>query len=737
MELDKLLFGNYLPYAKSVIIERALPGIDGFKPVQRRVLVTMEDLGLLKPDADYKKSQKIVGQTMGIHPHGDSSIYEAMQLMTTDYGALNVPYVQSKGSFGKKYSRDLKCGAPRYTNGMLAPICNELFESIKDNAVRFIDNYDCTEKEPELLPVKFPTILVNGSSGVAVGTSTEIPSFSLTHVCKAVQGIIDGSIKTPADLADVLVSPEFPTGGFIHVSKKSMEKLCATGRGSFVLSGKVEIYASKIVINEIPYTTTAEAIIEAIEEAVKEKKIRGISEVDDYIGKDGFSMIIELKKGTDARAVLRDLCILTPLRSSISYRTKVIINDRCKEFGLLELLNTWIDWRAEVISNIYNFRLDRESQEQHLLEAWEKIGNNLTDVAQIMSSNIEQDAKNKIMSKYGLSELQADYIMDRRIRNISKDNAKKSLDRLAKVRELIREYKDILGNVNKQIYKEQAKIIEKYGEDSKTTRAEELTDEDTKRKEVEISSDLVTVVYTKAGFVRRLTSTNDMINKFVSKTGDEEVLRWNIRNNEHILVFDRYGTIHKVLVDNIDASNKAQMTDELYKIAGLEKAEDMIYADACGDYSGYFNLIYPNGRGRRVLYERAQGSRAKYKAYYEEVKPGRYWITKEDKFFMITSKLKAAYCDLTRLNQISNREAFKVARTASSDPFNRLMSYKELPNPSLIDLSKYNKGYTVLIGDDYFWEDKEASERAKQLIADHLNKYNKEEDNSEENEEVE
>ena len=179
------------------------------------------------------------------------------------------------------------------------------------------------------------------------------------------------------------------------------------------------------------------------------------------------------------------------------------------------------------------------------------------------------------------------------------------------------------------------------------------------------------------------------------------------------------------------------MTDELYKIAGLEKAEDMIYADACGDYSGYFNLIYPNGRGRRVLYERAQGSRAKYKAYYEEVKPGRYWITKEDKFFMITSKLKAAYCDLTRLNQISNREAFKVARTASSDPFNRLMSYKELPNPSLIDLSKYNKGYTVLIGDDYFWEDKEASERAKQLIADHLNKYNKEEDNSEENEEVE
>lgn len=728
MQLDKLLFGNYLPYAKSVIIERALPAIDGLKPVQRRVLVSMKELGLLKDDADYKKSQKIVGNTMGLHPHGDSSIYEAMQLMTTSYNGLNEPYIDGKGSFGAVYSRDLKCAAPRYTNGRLAPICNEMFEGINENAVRMVDNYDGTEKEPELLPVKFPNILVNGSSGVAVGTSTEIPTFSLVHVCKAVQGVIDGSIKTPGDLADVLVAPEFTTGGFVHSSRATMEKLCATGRGSFVISGKIEIYATKIVINEIPYNTTAEAIVEAIEECIKDKKLRGISEVNDEIGKDGFRLVVQIKKGQDPRAILRDLCILTPLRSTISYRTKVIVDNRCKEFGLLELINKWISWRTEIISNIYNFRLDRESTEQYMLESWEKIADHIQEVAHTISTNKEKSAVDILMNKYGLTDEQADYLINKKIKSLTTDNAEAALNRLSKVRELIKGYKDVLGNITKKIYDEQKEIIEKYGKAEKTTRVEELTDEDTKRQEVKISSDTVTVVYTKGGFVRRLTSTNDILNKFVSKTGDEEVLRWSIKNNEHILVFDRFGVVHKILVDNIDASNRAQMTDELYKLAGLEKAEDMIYADACGDYSGYFNLIYPNGRGRRVFYEKAKGSRAKYKANYEEVKPGRYWITKENKFFMITYKKKAAYCDLTSLNQLSNREAFKVARTASSDPFVRIMSYKDLPNPSMIDLGKYSKGYTVLIGDDYFWVDNQVNERAKQLIAEHLSKYDKKED---------
>lgn len=731
MEIDKLLISHYLPYAKSVIIDRALVAIDGLKPVQRRILYTMLKLGLL--EGDFKKSQKINGAVMGLHPHGDASIYEALALLTTGYNGLNVPYLTSKGSFGVKYSRDLKCAAPRYTNAKLEPICKELFEGIKENAVDIVDNFDATEEEPVLLPVKFPNILVNASSGVAVGTSSEIPSFSLERVCRAVQGIVRDTIKTPLDLAEVLDSPEFTTGGFVHTSKKNMEKLCTTGTGTFVISGKVEVYASKIVINEIPYTTTAEAIMEAIEEAVKDKRLKGVSEVNDEIGFDGLRLVVQVKKGYDSREILRDLCILTPLRTSISYRTRVIIDNRCVELGLFELLQRWIDFRKTTITRIHNFKLERESDEEHLLEAWEKTIDDIKEVARIVSSNTESKAKEILISNYKLTEKQAEYLMEQKIKQLTTDNAEKHIKRLDKVRELIKEYNYILTHVNEQIDKEQEEIIKKYGKPSKTSRAEEITEDDKKRQEVKISEDVVTVVYTKGGFVRRLTSMNDLLNKFVSKTGDEEVLRWSIKNNDHILVFDRFGVVHKVLVDSIDASNRAQMTDALYKLAGLEKAEDMIYADACGDYTGYFNLIYPNGRGRRVFYDKAVGSRIKYKANYDEVKPGRYWITKEDKFFLITHKLKAAYCDLTRLNQLSNREAFKVARTSSGDPFMRLMKYDDLPNPALINLNKYSKGYTVMIGEDCFWIDKEASESAKTAITEHLNKYK----NKEETEEAE
>lgn len=723
MEISKVLLSNYLPYSKYTIILRAIPGIDGLKPVQRRLLYSMFNLGLGKAEAQRIKSVKVVGEVMSkYHPHGDTSIYEALVNMSTGYEGFNIPYVNGKGSFGKVYSRDLKCSAPRYTEAKLTPICAEFFDGIKEDAVDIVDNFDGTEREPVILPVKFPSILVNSSAGIAVGTSSNIPSFSLNNVCKATQGILKGTIKTPAELAEVLGAPEFTTGGFLHADSKSLEKLCATGRGSFVISGRVEVYSNQIVVTEIPYCTTAEDIMDAIDAHIKDDTLKGVKNVRDEIGLEGLRLVIEIKAGYNSRNVLRDLCRLTPLRSKISFRTRVIVGNRCKELSLLELLDEWIEFREQCLERVYKFRVDRDSEKEYLLSTWEHIKDDIAAVVQMISHNTEEVAKANLMQTYGLEEAQAEYLLDMKIRSITKDRANKALNELASIRERIANNKKVIADKNERykiIYNDLDEMMSKYGSENKTVLAPELTEDDNKPASAKISDELTTVIYTKEGYIRRLVSMKDIMGTYVAPNGDEEVLRWNIRNNEYLLVFDRYGIVHKILVDDID-QGRGKLVDKLYEKAGLEKAEDLIYADACGDYTGYFNLVYPNGRGTRVLYSSASGNRKQYKSLYDEVKPGQYWITKENQFFMVTNRLKASYCDITNLGRLSNRTAFKVARLATGDWFTRLVPYKDVPNKSLVNLDKYNKDYTVLIGDDVLWVDPEAIERERQLRIEHL-----------------
>lgn len=723
MEISKVLLSNYLPYSKYTIILRAIPGIDGLKPVQRRLLYSMNNLGLGKAEAQRIKSVKVVGEVMSkYHPHGDTSIYEALVNMSTGYEGFNIPYVSGKGSFGKVYSRDLKCSAPRYTEAKLTPICAEFFDGIKEDAVDIVDNFDGTEREPVILPVKFPSILVNSSAGIAVGTSSNIPSFSLNNVCKATQGILKGTIKTPAELAEVLGAPEFTTGGFLHADSKSLEKLCATGRGSFVISGRVEVYSNQIVVTEIPYCTTAEDIMDAIDAHIKDDTLKGVKNVRDEIGLEGLRLVIEIKAGYNSRNVLRDLCRLTPLRSKISFRTRVIVGNRCKELSLLELLDEWIEFREQCLERVYKFRVDRDNEKEYLLSTWEHIKDDIAAVVQMISHNTEEVAKANLMQTYGLEEAQAEYLLDMKIRSITKDRANKALNELASIRERIANNKKVIADKNERykiIYNDLDEMMSKYGSENKTVLAPELTEDDNKPASAKISDELTTVIYTKEGYIRRLVSMKDIMGTYVAPNGDEEVLRWNIRNNEYLLVFDRYGTVHKILVDDID-QGRGKLVDKLYEKAGLEKAEDLIYADACGDYTGYFNLVYPNGRGTRVLYSSASGNRKQYKSLYDEVKPGQYWITKENQFFMVTNRLKASYCDITNLGRLSNRTAFKVARLAIGDWFTRLVPYKDVPNKSLVNLDKYNKDYTVLIGDDVLWVDPEAIERERQLRIEHL-----------------
>lgn len=715
MDIRRVLLSNYMPYAKGTIIGRAIPSIDGLKPAHRRILYTMNTMHLI--NGDKTKSSNIVGQTMKLHPHGDSAIYETMVRMATGNESLNAPYVESKGNFGKTYSKSLAYAAPRYTEAKLAPICKEIFDGIDEDAVIMTDNFDNTTKEPTLLPVKFPSILVNPSNGIAVGMASAIPSFSLTNVCNATIGIIKGEITDASSLMDVLGVPEYTTGGYIHASKEDLVKLGETGKGSFIFSGTVNTYSDRIEILEIPYNTTAEDIVAAIEEHAKAGDLKEVTKVSDEIDLKGFKLVVKLKKNSNPKAVLQKICRLTPLRKSISYNTRVIIGDRCEEIGLYDLLWKWIEFRVQVIDNIHKFRKNKAEKEAHLLEAWEKINGKVRDVTTIISSYKEAEAFSLLMSTFGLDEQQANYIMDMRLKMISQDNVAKKLKELAEKREIISNCAKIIAS-DQEKYKliviDLQRIIKEYGGKNRTHRADPIVEVQEPAEETKIDDSIVNVIMTKSGFLKRLVSLRDMTS-FQLPEGEEEAMRWTCHNNEHVLVFTYEGNVHKILVNDIDAG-RGGLKDEIYKIVGLQNNKSIMLVDISGDYSRYFNLVYPNGRGTRVYYNRAQGNRKRYKGLFEPCEKGKVWVTFDDQFFMITAKRKAAYCNLELMGMFSNRVAFKVARVNSGDSIWGLQPARLVPNLDAIDLDKYNKDYTVCINEDVLW--KQAEEESEDTAQD-------------------
>ena len=703
MDIRKVLLTNYLPYAKGTILGRAIPSIDGLKPAQRRILYTMYRMGLLK--GNKTKSSNIVGQTMRVHPHGDMSIYETMVRMSSGNETLNVPYVEGKGNFGKVYSKELAYAAPRYTEAKLADICKELFDGIDEGAVDMINNFDDTTKEPTLLPVKFPTILVNPSSGIAVSTSSNIPSFALKNVCEATIGMLKGEIKDVEALMDVLDVPEFTTGGHVHASKEDLKALGEKGRHSFIVSGSVVTYPDRIEIYEIPYRTTAEAIVGDIEELAKSGELKEVSDVRDEIDLQGFKLVVELKRGADSQKVLAKLNRYTKLRMQMSFTTRVIVNDRCEELGIYELLETWIGFRMETIRRIYEHRYNKAAEREHLLNAWDKIKLNIQDVANLIANRNEKEAREQLMEFYDLDEVQADYILDMRIRMFTQDNLKKRLKELAKVRDDMQSYKLLVEDDNakrKLMIEELTYIKDEYGEERKTHRAEPIVIADTiEEEEEQIDDTLVSVILTKSGYLKRLVTLRDM-ERFELPEGEEIAQRWNVRNNDYLLVFTYSGECHKLLVDSIDASG-AKLRDNIVQLLSLPDEKQILFIDVAGDYSGHFNLVYPNGRGRRIHYERVSGNRDKYISVFEGGEPGKLWLTKADQFFMITARRKAAYCDLRLMGTATNRTAFKVARVNSDDMIFGLQPIENVPDMSAIDLDRYRRDYTVNIGDDVLW----------------------------------
>ena len=462
---------NYMPYAMSVIISRALPEIDGFKPSHRKLLYMMYKSGLLSPDKERSKSANVVGATMKLNPHGDQSIYETMVRLTRGNEALLHPYVDSKGTFGKQYSSNMKAAASRYTEVKLEKICAELFRDIDKDTVDFVPNYDNTMQEPTLLPATFPTVLVNANTGIAVSMASNVCPFNLEEICETTIALM----KNPEhDILSTLKGPDFPGGGFLYYDEAELNKVYETGRGSIKLRCKYSYDKSSncLEITEIPYSTTVEAIISKVVDLVKSGKLREVSYIRDETGIDGLKIAIDLKRGTDPEALMQKLYRLTPLQDSYPCNFNILIAGTPKVMGVREILTEWVAFREECVKRRTYFDLQKKKEKLHLLEALAKILLDIDKAIRIIrETENEADVVPNLMIGFGIDEIQAEYVAEIKLRNINKEYILRRIADVDQLKKDIAEMEEILGDKKKVrniIVKELKDVIKNYGQPRKT-----------------------------------------------------------------------------------------------------------------------------------------------------------------------------------------------------------------------------------------------------------------------------
>ncbi len=596
------LESNYMPYAMSVIISRAIPEIDGLKPAHRKLLYTMFKMGLL--GGKLTKSANVVGQTMKLNPHGDAAIYETMVRLTTGNEALLHPLVESQGNFGKQYSRDMAYAAARYTEVRLDSICNELFGDINKNTVEFVDNYDGELKEPVLLPVAFPNILVNPNQGIAVGMASNICSFNLREVCEATIALMKDE---NADIMELMPAPDFSMGAKLIYSKEQMREIYNTGRGSFKLRA-VYNYDSKsncIDITQIPYTTTSEAIIGKIMELIKANKLREISDARDETGLQGFKITIDLKRGTDPDALMLKLFKLTPLEDSFSCNFNVLIKNSPMVLGVQDILKEWVKFRMGCIKNSLRYDIDKKSEKLHLLTGLKKI---LLDIDKAISiirhTELEEDVVPNLMSGFDIDKIQAEYVAEIKLRYLNKQYI---LNRTAEIEKLIEEIDELTSilesdkKVKKLIEKQLQAISKKYGKD----RLTELIDDDEAEVYVEnnyIEDYPVTIFTTREGYIKKVTanSLKFTTNDHKLKEDDEIVSAVETTNISDLLFFTNKCVVYKMKTHEFNDTKVSVMGEYLPSVLGLENDEKILYTVVTKDYSGNMLFSFENGKMAKV-----------------------------------------------------------------------------------------------------------------------------------------
>ncbi len=592
---------NYMPYAMSVIISRAIPEIDGFKPSHRKLLYTMYKMGLL--NGGRTKSANVVGQTMKLNPHGDMAIYETMVRLTPSNESLLHPYVDSKGNFGKVYSRDMAFAASRYTEVKLEGLCGELFKNIDKDTVDFVDNYDNTLKEPTLFPVTFPTILTNPNQGIAVGMASNIASFNLEEICDAEIAYLKDE---NADVAQYIKAPDFPTGGYLLYDEEQMRSILETGRGSFKLRAKYQ-YVKKenlIEILEIPYTTTSEAIVDKVVENIKAGKLKEVSDIRDETGLNGLKITLDLKRGTDPDTLMLKLFKMTPLEDSFSCNFNILINGSPEVLGVKGILSNWTAFRVQCLKRQTRYDISAKSEKLHLLNGLKKILLDIDKAVKIVRET-EDDAEviPNLMKGFSIDEKQAEFVAEIKLRNLNKKYILNKVEEVESLRQEIEALNKLLGDpklLKKQIIEELTAIKKKH---SKPRRTEILQTAEVEHfsEDAHIEDYNLKLYLTKQGYLKKIPLTSLRAggeHKF--KEGDKLLKEFDSTNLGELIVFTNQQNVYKLKVHELSDTKLSGMGDYLKSVLGCDQGEEIVDVFPANEYKGYFLFAYENGKMAKI-----------------------------------------------------------------------------------------------------------------------------------------
>ena len=591
---------NYMPYAMSVIVSRAIPEIDGFKPSHRKLLYTMYKMGLL--NGARTKSANIVGQTMRLNPHGDAAIYDTMVRLSKGYGALLHPFVDSKGNFGKVYSRDMAWAASRYTEAKLSAICAELFRDIDSDTVDFIDNYDNTMKEPALLPTTFPNILVSANQGIAVGMASQLCGFNLGEVCDTTIAYL----KNPdCDLTETLLAPDFPTGGEILYDASEMLQIYKTGRGTFRLRARWRYLkeGNMIEIYEIPYTTATEIIMDKVAELIKAGKIREIADMRDETDLNGLKLTIDLKRGAEPEKLMQKLFKTTTLQDSFGCNFNILVGGMPRVMGVREIFEEWTAWRCECVKRRVYHQLQKKKDKLHLLKGLGKILLDIDKAIRIIrETELDAEVIPNLMIGFGIDQVQAEYVAEIKLRNINKEFLLNRLQETDSLEKEIAELEDLLGSDKKikaVICKELEAVSAKYGQPRKTLLI--FDHEQEEPDEPDVPDYPVTVFLSREGYFKKITPQSlRMSGEQKFKEGDGLLLSRETTNSAELLIFTDRCQVYKTRLSDFDDGKASILGDYLPGKLGFDEGESFFAAIFPGDYTENLLFVFENGKCAKV-----------------------------------------------------------------------------------------------------------------------------------------
>ena len=593
---------NYMPYAMSVIVSRAIPEIDGFKPSHRKLLYTMYKMGLLS--GGRTKSANIVGQTMRLNPHGDAAIYETMVRLARGNETLLHPFVDSKGNFGKVYSRDMAYAASRYTEAKLDSICGEIFKDIDSDTVDMVDNYDATMKEPALLPTTFPNVLVSANQGIAVGMASNICSFNLKEVCDTAIALM----KNPDhDILETLPGPDFSTGGELLFDEAATREIYSTGRGSFKLRAKWRYVkeGNLIEITEIPYTTATEVIMDKVAELIKAGKIKEIADMRDETDLGGLKLTIDLKRGVDPEKLMQKLFRMTTLQDSFPCNFNVLIAGMPRVMGVGEILDEWTAWRTDCIKRRLFFQIGKKEEKLHLLKGLERI---LLDIDKairvIRETEMDSEVVPNLMIEFGIDEVQANFVAEIKLRNINKEYILKQTKAISQLEQEIADMRDTLNSARKLknvIIKELQAVSDKFGQPRKTEILYDAAEAAPEDEGEEIPDYPVTVFVSKEGYLKKITAQSlRMSGEQKFKEGDSLSFTKETTNKAEFLVFTDKFQCYKSRLSDFDDGKASLLGDYLPQKLGFEPGENLLSIQFCGDYKGFILFFFENGKAAKV-----------------------------------------------------------------------------------------------------------------------------------------